>query len=366
MSSGSNRSTARRRPRCGGRSSNGKRRPRHGDRRRGAGGLREAHGRQGKSRPVGRYDRRATDDAVPAVPRPPGGLAAECATTDRRLAGGVPVREVEEAALRGFQAQPNQPGADVPELVQGAERAAVESPGWVSGARPVNRGKPQLTGDEAVRFLAACYRLADEALAGRRTVKRCDRAACRSSKGRSGRLARCGWVGGSSEIVTRRCPRPGPGRDGAERPDAKTPSGIGAFDIPPQLQPYLRRLAEGKGPSDRLFGQAERHDLLRWVHRVCRLAGRPGGLHPCAAWDLGIAGEEKRRCARRRVAGARTRLDRGHERALRDRRSRGVCATEGGRGCAVRRGRRSRGKRTGSWFQSGSKFSRRVRSTEIS
>ena len=50
---------------------------------------------------------------------------------------------------------------------------------------------------------------------------------------------------------------------------------MGAFQILGQLRGYLRGLAKGKEPQDRLFGSADRHDLLRWVWRICRIAGVP-------------------------------------------------------------------------------------------
>jgi integrase len=58
--------------------------------------------------------------------------------------------------------------------------------------------------------------------------------------------------------------------------DAKTQAGVRRLEVPPQLQEHLQRLARGKSPSDRLFGRdADRHWVLRSVHRVCKAAGGP-------------------------------------------------------------------------------------------
>ncbi len=41
------------------------------------------------------------------------------------------------------------------------------------------------------------------------------------------------------------------------------------------LQPYLRTLAKGKDPADRLFTESDRHFLLCHVRRICKLDGLP-------------------------------------------------------------------------------------------
>jgi integrase len=84
------------------------------------------------------------------------------------------------------------------------------------------------------------------------------------------------WLGRrASELVDRQVRDLDRGGTVLNVPDAKTASGVGAFEIPAQLQGYLRGLARGKEPQDRLFGSADRHDLLRWVRRIWRIAGVP-------------------------------------------------------------------------------------------
>jgi len=59
-------------------------------------------------------------------------------------------------------------------------------------------------------------------------------------------------------------------------PESKTLAGVRRLNVPAQLQPYLRRLAEGRKPQEKLFGgSADRSALYRWVHRVCKLAEVP-------------------------------------------------------------------------------------------
>jgi integrase len=113
------------------------------------------------------------------------------------------------------------------------------------------------------------------ALAGRRTVKRLRVDSMPQLEGSV--AAACAlWLGRrASELVDRQVRDLDRCGTVLNVPDAKTPSGVGAFEIPTQLQGYLGRLAKGKGPKDRIFGSADRHDLLRWVRRICRIAGVP-------------------------------------------------------------------------------------------
>jgi integrase len=77
--------------------------------------------------------------------------------------------------------------------------------------------------------------------------------------------------------------------------DAKTQAGVRRLEVPPQLQEHLRRLARGRGPSDRLFRSgATRHWVLRSVQRICKAAGVPTvpahdlrGTHATLAVDAG-------------------------------------------------------------------------------
>jgi integrase len=71
------------------------------------------------------------------------------------------------------------------------------------------------------------------------------------------------------------------------------------LQVPPQLQPLLKRLAAGKQPSDRLFGpKATRYTVLRYVHRICKAAGVPvvpphglRGTHASLAMSAGATGD---------------------------------------------------------------------------
>ena len=78
-------------------------------------------------------------------------------------------------------------------------------------------------------------------------------------------------------------------------PDSKTFKGRRTLLIPDQLQPYMKRLAEGKLPSDPLFGAHDRDWPRHWVQRICREAGVPvvtahgqRGLHATLAVEAGV------------------------------------------------------------------------------
>ena len=55
-------------------------------------------------------------------------------------------------------------------------------------------------------------------------------------------------------------------------PETKTEAGKRTLPVPEVLQPYLQRIAEGKGPTDSLFGQHWRDWPREWVQRICKAA----------------------------------------------------------------------------------------------
>lgn len=67
----------------------------------------------------------------------------------------------------------------------------------------------------------------------------------------------------------------------------KTKSGEREIEIPEVLSERLLKLAEGKAPTDRLFGDVDRHWLLRATVRYCKAAGvkrvTPHGLRGSGA-----------------------------------------------------------------------------------
>jgi integrase len=78
-------------------------------------------------------------------------------------------------------------------------------------------------------------------------------------------------------------------------PETKTEAGRRTLQVPEVLQPYLRRLAEGKQPHDRLFGEHWRDWPRKWVQKICKGAGMPKvsahamrGLHSTLAVDSGV------------------------------------------------------------------------------
>ncbi len=128
----------------------------------------------------------------------------------------------------------------------------------VQGLGRRRRGKPQLTTDEARKFLAKALELAahdDGAIAATMALLMGMRA---------------------SEIIERTVRN----LDDEGRllwiTDAKTQAGVRRLEVPPQLQEHLQRLARDKRPADRLFGRnVHRHWVLRAVHRICKAAGVP-------------------------------------------------------------------------------------------
>jgi integrase len=149
----------------------------------------------------------------------------------------------------------------------------------VRGMGRRRRGKPQLTTDEARKFLAKALELAEQEedegaiaaamalLMGMRASEIVERTTRNLDD--DGRLL---WI-----------------------TDAKTQAGIRRLAVPPQLQAHLQRIARGKKPTDRLFkAKAGRYWLLRSVQRICKEAGVPivpahglRGTHATLAVDAG-------------------------------------------------------------------------------
>lgn len=80
-------------------------------------------------------------------------------------------------------------------------------------------------------------------------------------------------------------------------PDSKTKAGRRTLEIPELLQPYVKKLAEGKLPAARLFGEHWRDWPRDWVKKICRKAGVPivtahgmRGLHSSLAREAGATG----------------------------------------------------------------------------
>jgi integrase len=151
----------------------------------------------------------------------------------------------------------------------------------VKGVGKRRRGKPQLTVDEARRWLAVGMEMAANEeravtavmalLMGMRASEIADRIVRNLDD--DGRLL---WI-----------------------TDAKTQAGIRRLQVPPQLQPLLRRIAANKPPTDRLFGpKASRYTVLRYVQRICKAAGVPvvsphglRGTHASLAMTAGATGD---------------------------------------------------------------------------
>jgi integrase len=147
----------------------------------------------------------------------------------------------------------------------------------VKGLGRRRRGKPQLTTDEARKFLAKALERADKddgAIAAAMALLMGMRA---------------------SEIVERTIRNLDDGGRLLWITDAKTQAGIRRLQVPPQLQGHLQRIARGRRPGDRLFGPtASRYWVLRSVQRLCKAAGVPTvpahglrGTHATLAVDAG-------------------------------------------------------------------------------
>lgn len=78
-------------------------------------------------------------------------------------------------------------------------------------------------------------------------------------------------------------------------PETKTEAGRRMLQVPEQLQPYLKQLAEGKERDTLLFGSHWRDWPRKWVQRICRDAQVPKvsahgmrGLHSTLALEAGV------------------------------------------------------------------------------
>ncbi len=79
-------------------------------------------------------------------------------------------------------------------------------------------------------------------------------------------------------------------------PETKTEAGKRTLPVPEVLQPYLQGIAEGKGPTDSLFGTHWRDWPREWVQRICKAAKVPEvtahgmrGLHGTLAVERGAS-----------------------------------------------------------------------------
>ena len=151
----------------------------------------------------------------------------------------------------------------------------------VKGVGKRRRGKPQLTVDEARKWMAVGMEMAETEdgavaalmalLMGMRVSEIADRIVRNLDD--DGRLL---WI-----------------------TDAKTQAGVRRLQVPRQLQPLLKRVAANKQPGDRLFGpKASRYTVLRYVRRICRAAGVPvvpphglRGTHASLAMTAGATGD---------------------------------------------------------------------------
>ena len=77
-------------------------------------------------------------------------------------------------------------------------------------------------------------------------------------------------------------------------PETKTEAGKRTLPVPEVLQPYLRKIAEGKRATDSLFGQHWRDWPREWAQRICKAAKVPEvtahgmrGLHGTLAVERG-------------------------------------------------------------------------------
>lgn len=137
--------------------------------------------------------------------------------------------------------------------------------GWIAkspmeGVKGVGRrvrGKDQLRLDEARRFSAAAFDLAD------------------LHDGPVAALCAL-WLGmRASEIVDRKV------RDLDDEgrlmwiPSSKTKAGRRMLVVPEAIRPLLLEVAEGKQADDWLFSSHKREWVLDWVKRLCRAAGVP-------------------------------------------------------------------------------------------
>ena len=131
----------------------------------------------------------------------------------------------------------------------------------IDGIEPIGRrtkGKPQLTLDEAKRWL----QVADH----------------EAQQGNAGAVAammtllmgmRC------SEVVERPVRDLDDGGRVVRVPQGKTAASQRRIEVPEWIQPYLQDLKRGKLPMALLFGHHQRDWPRRWVKKICRLARVP-------------------------------------------------------------------------------------------
>ena len=94
-------------------------------------------------------------------------------------------------------------------------------------------------------------------------------------------------------------------------PETKTEAGRRTLPVPEVLQPYLRKIAEGKGPNDSLFGEHWRDWPREWVQQICKAAKVP------EVTAQGMRDRAPRHRGRRRVVPPRLRADRAPRHLLR-------------------------------------------------
>lgn len=131
----------------------------------------------------------------------------------------------------------------------------------IDGIEPIGRrtkGKPQLTLDEAKRWL----QVADQ----------------EAQQGKAGAVAammtllmgmRC------SEVVERPVRDLDDGGRVVRVPQGKTAASQRRIEVPEWIQPYLQELKRDKLPMALLFGHHQRDWPRRWVKKICRLARVP-------------------------------------------------------------------------------------------
>ena len=142
------------------------------------------------------------------------------------------------------------------------------------------KGKPQLTEDESRAFLTCSLDLGKAGDASAVAAATALLLGMRASE-IAERVVRDLDAGGTKLNIT----------------SAKTAAGVRRLRVPAVLQPLLRMLARGKQPNDRLFGDVNRHWVLRSCRRLCQIAGVPvvpahglRGTHAKLAVEAGISG----------------------------------------------------------------------------
>ena len=75
--------------------------------------------------------------------------------------------------------------------------------------------------------------------------------------------------------ISRHQRRPAASCEGATHQPEADRAGVRTMKVPAVLQPLLKKLAQGKNPGDRLFGDVDRYWVRHHVRRLCRLAKVP-------------------------------------------------------------------------------------------